>query len=490
MTLNETPSPEFTGRYRNVYLAENYLSPESPPDLSSYAPKQQFLDSFTDDSLSIMDQLARLPEEETEKFFEIIAQKPEEALFSWDFWSRPKQRTPDGNWRIWLILAGRGFGKTRTGAEFVREQVNIGNSSHIALVGPTAATVRDTMIEGESGLLKIYPKEERPRYEPSKRRVTFKNGAVATAFSADEPDRLRGPNHDLAWADELCAWRYPDAWDMLQLGLRIGKNPRAIVTTTPKPVRTVRSLVETNDGSVHITRGSTYENSQNLAKSFMDEILARYEGTRLGRQELHAEVLDDVEGALWVREDIDNYRVLSVPDLVRVIVAVYPAATSKKSSNETGIVVAGVGTDGHAYVLEDCSIRGTPLEWGRAAVAGFHKHRGDRIVAESNQGGEMVLHTLRMVEQNVSVKMVHASRGKQTRAEPVAALYEQGKVHHVGYLSDLEDQLCSWVPYEGTSPDRLDAVVWALTELMVKGGNKVGEFVPVSLEQANPWQPR
>ena len=445
---------------------------------------------LTDPTLSIMDQLARLPDEKRLKILNEIDINDPEILHLWDFWSRPKQRTPEGDWRIWLILAGRGFGKTRTGAEFIREQVNQNRARHIALVGPTASAVRDTMIEGESGLLKIFPKDERPRYEPSKRRVTFRNGSVATAFSADEPERLRGPNHDLAWLDECASWRYPTAYDMLMLGLRIGKHPRAVVTTTPKPVRIIRQLLAITDGSVYTTRGSTYENAQNLAPSFMTEILNRYEGSRLGRQEIHAELLEDVEGALWVREDIDKHRVVDYPDLTRIVVAVDPAATSNKSSAETGIVVAGISAEGHAYVLDDRSIRGTPLEWGTAAVSAYHRNNADRIVAESNQGGEMVSHTLRMVEPNVPVKLVHASRGKQTRAEPVAALYEQGKVHHVGFMSDLEDQLCSWVPHEGPSPDRLDAVVWALTELMVSGRRKVAAFTPVSMEQANPWTPR
>lgn len=488
---NQAETPE-SGWMRNVWLAENAVSSgNQDPESSDLQHKKQVLSALQDENLSYQDQIARLKPDERAEILKVLGENHPDLMYSWDFCSRPKQRTPVGDWRIWLILAGRGFGKTRTGAEFVRQQVQMGRASHIALVGPTAATVRDTMIEGESGLLKIFPKEERPRYEPSKRRITFKNGAVATAFSADEPDRLRGPNHSLAWADELAAWRYgSESWDMLMLGLRIGNHPRVVVTTTPKPVHTIRLLTEINDGSVHITRGSTYENSQNLAQSFMDEVLSRYEGTRLGRQELHAEVLDDVEGALWVREDIDKNRVLEFPDLVRIIVAVDPAATSKKSSAETGIVVVGISRDKHGYVLADYTIRGTPLEWGRAAVSAFHRHNADRIVAESNQGGEMVSHTLKMIEPDVPVKMVHASRGKQTRAEPVAALYEQGKVHHVGYLPDLEDQLCSWVPHEGPSPDRLDAVVWGLTELMVKGSRQVSAMTPVSLTQANPWIPK
>ena len=408
--------------------------------------------------------------------------------YDWRVWQRPKQRTPKGDWSIWLILAGRGFGKTRTGAEWVREQVALGNARRIALVGPTAADVRDTMIEGESGLLSVFPPDERPRYEPSKRRVTFHNGAMATAYSADEPDRLRGPNHDLAWCDELAAWRYPDAWDMLIFGLRIGHHPQALVTTTPRPTRIIRTLVARTD--VHVTRGSTYENRGNLAPSFFQEIVARYEGTRLGRQELHAEILDDVDGALWNRDLIEAARVTSLPDMVRIVVAIAPAVSSKETSAETGIVACGVGEDGHGYVLEDRSTRGTPNEWASEAIASFHRLKADRIVAEANQGGDMIRHTLDTVERGVPIRLVHASRGKRVRAEPIAALYEQGRVHHVGMFADLEDQLCSWVPDRSPSPDRLDALVWALTELVVDGARRAQTVSPVALEQDNPWIPR
>ncbi len=412
----------------------------------------------------------------------------QDILYEWRLWQRPKQAAPEGNWRVWLVLAGRGFGKTRTGAEFVREQVDAGHSHHIALVGPTAADVRDTMIEGESGLLAVFPPGERPKYEPSKRRITFRNGAVATAYSADEPDRLRGPNHDLAWADELAAWRYPEAWDMLSFGLRVGERPRVVVTTTPRPTALIRALVDRVD--VEVVRGSTYENRSNLAGPFLVEILERYEGTRLGRQELHAEILADVEGALWDRDSIDTHRIVQVPDLERIVVAIDPAASNKATSSETGVVVAGVGTDGHGYVLDDRTVRGTPNEWATAAISAYHTFSADRIVAEANQGGDMVRHTLDTVEPNLPIKMVHASRGKRTRAEPVAALYEQGRVHHVGVFARLEDQLCSWVPDVSPSPDRLDALVWALSDLMVGGARQVPAVVPVSLEQANPWKPR
>jgi phage terminase large subunit-like protein len=416
------------------------------------------------------------------------ADTAEAFLYDWRIWQRPKQATPPGDWTVWLILAGRGFGKTRTGSEWVREQVNSGRFRRVALVGPTAADVRDTMIEGDSGLLSVFPPSERPTYEPSKRRITFYNGAVATSYSADEPDRLRGPNHDLAWCDELAAWRYPDAWDMLVFGLRLGSRPQALVTTTPRPTPIIRRLVERTD--VVVTSGSTYENRSNLAPSFFDEIVARYEGTRLGRQELHAEILDDVEGAMWSRDMIEAARVSSLPDLVRIVVAIDPATTSTESSAETGIVAVGVGENGDGYVLEDRSRRGSPHEWASEAIAAYHRLKADRIVAESNQGGDMIRHTLDTVERGIPIRLVHASRGKRIRAEPIAALYEQGRVHHVGSFPDLEDQLCSWVPDVSASPDRLDALVWALTELIVDGSRRAQTVSPVSLEQENPWVPR
>jgi phage terminase large subunit-like protein len=411
-----------------------------------------------------------------------------QAMYDWAVWRRDKQTTPPGDWRVWLILAGRGFGKTRTGAEFIREQVTRGRHGRVALVGATAADVRDTMVEGESGLLAVFPPGERPRYEPSKRRVTFHNGAVASAFSADEPDRLRGPNHDLAWADELAAWRYSDAWDQLMLGLRIGDHPRVVVTTTPRPTELIRRLARSEDGTVHVTTGSTYENAANLASDFIAEMRRRYEGTRLGRQELEAQILDDVEGALWDRTNIDKYRVTDTPPLRRIVVAIDPAVTSGEHSDETGIVVAGVATNGEAYILDDKTMRASPNDWASAAVAAYHRHKADLIVAEANQGGDLVENVLKAVDPRVPVHLVRASRGKRTRAEPVAALYEQGRAHHVGFFPDLEDQLCSWVPDMGTSPDRLDALVWALTDLVVDRARSAPVVVPASLEQVSPWR--
>lgn len=429
---------------------------------------------------SVVSQLLSL---EPSIFETLTDEEQRQVMWDWSLWARPKQVAPEGDWRIWLILAGRGFGKTRSGAEWVRHKIETNQSQRIALVGATAADVRDTMVEGESGLLRIFPPDKRPRYEPSKRRINFHNGAMATTYSADEPDRLRGPNHDLAWCDEIAAWRYPDAWDQLIFGLRIGNDPRLVATTTPRPTRLIRQLVERKD--VAVTKGSTFENAANLAPTFLEEVKARYEGTRLGRQELYAEILDDVEGALWTRQMIEDARVNNVPELTRIVVGVDPAITSNEFSAETGIVAVGIDGNGIGYVLDDRSLQGTPVEWANAAIALYHRTSADRIVVESNQGGDMVRHTLQTVESQVPIKTVHATRGKRTRAEPVSALYEQGRIKHVGAFPTLEDQMCSWTP-ESASPDRLDALVWAITELMI--GSQSPIVVPFSSTQASPWE--
>jgi phage terminase large subunit-like protein len=397
----------------------------------------------------------------------LTPQQKVEHLYRWTFWARDNQLTPEGDWQVWLLLAGRGFGKTRTGAEWVRAEVEAGRRHQLALIAPTAADVRDIMIEGESGILRTSPPWFRPEYEPSKRRLTWPNGATATTYSAEDPDQLRGPNIDGAWCDELAAWKYAqETWDMLMFTLRAGDNPRAVVTTTPRPTKIVRELVASS--TTHVTKGRTYDNVANLAPTFIKRITAKYAGTRLGRQELDAEILDDNPGALWKREEmIEARRVRNLPDnLIRIVVAIDPAVTHGEESDETGIVVAAVGEDRHGYILEDCSLRASPDGWATAAVTAYHKYRADRIVAEVNNGGEMVEHTVHTVEANIPYTAVHASRGKLTRAEPIAALYEQGKVHHVGTFPALEDQMCSWTPGE-KSPDRMDALVWALTALMV-----------------------
>ena len=391
-------------------------------------------------------------------------------LYQWRGWrARPNQVAPEGDWGVWLILAGRGFGKTRAGAECIREQVENNLCGRVALVGETSADVRDVMIEGESGILSISRPDFKPLYEPSKRRLIWPNGATAMAYSGDEPDQLRGPQHDGAWADEPAKWKYPlEAWDNLEFGLRLGSRPRIVATTTPRPIKLIRDLLQ--DPMTVVTRGSTYDNAANLAPSFMERMAKKYEGTRLGRQELHAEMLDDVPGALWQRQNIEQHRVSRVPDLVRIIVGVDPAMTSGEDANETGIIIAGKSRDGHVYVLEDLSCRLSPDAWGRRAVSGYRRHRADRIVAEVNNGGDLVERLLRVVDPSVSYRAVRAARGKVTRAEPVAALYEQGHVHHLASFAALEDQMCAFTPdqYDG-SPDRVDALVWAITELLLTG---------------------
>jgi len=390
----------------------------------------------------------------------------------WHTKARPQQLPPVGSWGIWLQQGGRGSGKTWSGSHWVGEQA-ASPTARIALVGATAADVRDTMIEGVSGILTTSPEWNRPEYQPSRRLLQWPNGAQALSFSADEPERLRGPNFSSAWCDELCAWRYPQAaWDNLMLALRIGKNPQCTVTTTPKPTKLLRELIAREGQDVVISRCSTFDNAANLAPTFLSAIVSRYEHTRLGRQELYAELLEDVPGALWQRDWIEETRVDCAPDPQRIVIGVDPATSTSEGSDLTGIVVAALGKDGHAYVLDDLSGKYQPHEWAAKAIAAYHQHNADRIIAEVNQGGAMVESTIRVIDPKVPFKGVHASRGKVTRAEPVAALYEQKRIHHVGSFSELEDQLCSFTSdfdrsRAGYSPDRLDALCWALTELML-----------------------
>ena len=381
--------------------------------------------------------------------------------------ARPEQLPPDGDWSTWLYIAGRGAGKTRAGAEWIHQQVRDG-VRRIALVGATAADARDVMIEGESGILSTARPLEMPTYEPSRRRLVWPNGSIATTYSAEEPDRLRGPQHGSAWCDELAAWRYSGAWPMLLLGLRLGTKPRALVTTTPRPTTVVRELIA--QPTTVVTRGSTYDNRENLAPSFLDQIIKRYEGTRLGRQELHAEILEDVEGALWGMAQLDGLRVVEAPELVRVVVAVDPAVSSHQLSDETGIVAVGLGVDGFGYVLADRSCRLSPDGWARRAVDLYRDLSADRVIVEGNQGGEMVAFTLGTVDSNVPVKRIHATRGKWLRAEPVSALYEQSRVFHCGVFNELEDQMTSFTGEGGGADDRVDALVHGLTEVMDTAG--------------------
>jgi phage terminase large subunit-like protein len=427
------------------------------------------------------------------KLHDLSDEEADDLLHTWELWARPNQLEPDAvlengeHWVTWLILAGRGFGKTRCGAETVIKWVREGHCRRVALVAEDSADARDVMVEGESGILACSPRDFRPKYEPSKRRLTWPNGAIATLFSAEDYDSLRGPQFDGAWCDELCKWRYAqEAWDNLQFGLRLGEHPKQIVTTTPRPIRLLKDIILRSD--TYITKGTTMENLANLAPPFRKAVVDKYLGTRLGRQELNAEVLDDVPGALWNRIMLDETRIrpidsltpVRLPQFRRVVVAVDPQKELGETAAETGIIVVGLADNGEGYLLEDLSINGSPEEWGRVAVQAYDDWAADNIVYEANQGGEMVAAVIRgaakslksdgeRAEDFVPLKAVHATRGKMVRAEPVSQLYEQKRVHHVGFFPELEDQLCEYTPdgKMGYSPDRMDALVWALTELMV-----------------------
>ena len=406
----------------------------------------------------------------TEALKSLTEAQARELLYDWRFWARPKQLPPPGQWSTWIIRAGRGFGKTRSGSGWVHQRA-MEAKRWIALVARTPADARDYMIEGPGGILVNAKPEERPIYEPSKRRLTWPNGTWATIYSDGEPEQTRGFSGDTAWLDEFAKYRYPKiVWDNLQFGMREASadQPRQLITTTPRPLALLRQI-EALPETVTIT-GSSYENRSNLDPNWFKKTIAAYEGTRVGRQEIYAEILDDVPGALWSRRNLDEYRVAAAPELKRVIVAVDPAASSEDASNETGIVVAGADVSNHGYVLDDWSLRGSPDEWAKRAVAAYRRFEADRIVAEKNQGGEMVEAVIRSVSRDVPVTLVYASRGKYVRAEPISALYEQGRIHHVGTFATLEDQMISFTPETAAdrsqgSPDRVDALVWAFSYL-------------------------
>jgi phage terminase large subunit-like protein len=398
-------------------------------------------------------------------------------FYDWSLWARPDQLPPDGDWVTWLILAGRGAGKTRTGAETVRRWIK--TYSPVNLIGATAADARDVMVLGESGLLACCPNAERPTYARSTRRLTWPNGNVSLLFSAEEPDRLRGEQHAKLWADELAAWRYPETYDQALLGLRLGDLPQVVVTTTPRPIKIIKTLVA--DPAIKVTRGVTFDNRDFLASAFIKTIAARYKDSRLGQQEIYAEILDETPGALWTRELLERGRIsaLAAPREFReVVVAVDPPATSGVEADECGIIVAGRAENGAIYVLADLSSQGdSPAGWAARVTSAHHRHRANRVVAESNNGGEMVENVLRQCDANLPVRRVTATRGKYVRAEPVAAAYERGLVHHVGLFAKLEDQLCALTPgfdarAAGFSPDRADALVWAVSDLI--GGPSTG----------------
>ncbi|NDB02623.1 MAG: ATP-binding protein [Flavobacteriaceae bacterium] len=388
----------------------------------------------------------------------------------WPITAREEQKTPKGNWTYWLVLAGRGWGKTRTGAEDVAFYGLQFPGSRIAVAAPTISDARDTCIEGESGLLSVLPSALIKTWNRSLGELVLKNGTRYKTFSADEPDRFRGPQHHRAWCDEIAAWKYPDSFDQLLFGLRLGDTPQVVITTTPRPTPLIKTLIE--DQKTVVTRGSTFDNSENLAPSMLEQLKKKYDGTRLGRQELYAEVLTDTEGALWSYDLIDGVRIEKnkTPQMQRIIVAIDPAVTNTELSDETGIVVVGMGVDERYYVLEDASGKMSPDGWGRAAVDCYYNWQADRIVAEINNGGDLVERLIRTIDNTVPYTPVRASRGKITRAEPIAALYEQKKVSHAGSFAELEDQMTTYVGGSGKSPDRLDALVWALTELSQSSG--------------------
>ena len=363
-----------------------------------------------------------------------------------------------------MFLAGRGAGKTRTAAEWLAWKAISNEGTRWAIVAPTHADARDTCVEGESGILNILKEYGVLRdYNRSISEIFLTNKSRIKLFSGEEPDRLRGPQFHGGWFDELAAFKRPDAWDQYQFGARLGQHPQTIITTTPRPTKLVKDLVERE--GVKVVRGSTFDNAKNLAPSALAELKLRYENTRLGRQELYGEILDTVEGALWTREMIERARVTDIPPLIRIVVAIDPAVTNNADSDETGIVAAGITSDNHYYVLSDKSLRASPDAWARQAVNLYHDLGADKIIAETNNGGDMVTLLIKQVDHSAPVKKVTATRGKQLRAEPISSLYEQGRVHHHGYFAELETQMCEWTPVSSESPDRLDALVWAITEL-------------------------
>ena len=404
--------------------------------------------------------------------------------YDWKLWARPEQYAPidDLNFRVFLLLAGRGFGKSRTAAEWGKNRVLRFPGTRLAVVAPTFGAVRDVMLEGDSGLMSVLPPDTIEKYNRSLSQIHLKNGSMVLCYSSQDPERLRGPQHHWAICDELVAWQYQqDTWDMLQFGMRLGLNPQILISTTPKASPLIIELTELarhEPEHYRLVKGSTYDNAANLAPSALEALKRRYEGTALGRQELFAELLMDSEGALWTRGVIDKSRIGAwhKPDLGRIVVSVDPGvAPTGDRANETGIIVAGIDSNREGYVIADLSMRGaSPEAWARRVNEAYLIHKADRVIYERNQGGDMVAHTLKTANPNLPLKGVVASRGKEARAEPISALYEQGRVHHIGNFPDLEDQMCQWVPGSKSrssgSPDRMDALVWAMSELMRGGG--------------------
>lgn len=452
----------------------------------------------------VLTEFLALPDDAAAAMIETMSEVELRSLMAdWRTWARPKQLAPPGNWQVWLNLGGRGVGKTRTGAEWCHDKAEAMPGSRGCLLGATGSDTREVMIEGVSGIMSTMKPHNPCVYEPGRQRVVWKNGTSAKAFTAEKPNRLRGPQHHWAWPDEVAAWQYPqEAWDQMMLGLRLGTMPQACATTTPKPIKLIVDLYNESTPShdlrdalpgadillrklpTVIDVATSYENRANLSESWFDRTIKAYEGTRLHDQEVLAKILSDVQGALWnmalieatrIRLDPVTLQVPKLPDMRRIVIAIDPAVSSSKHSNETGIMACGLGVNEHGYLLGDYSGRWTPLEWATRAVREYHERKADRIVAEQNQGGEMVKATIHAVDPTVAVTLVTATKGKVVRAEPIAAKYEQGKIHHVGTFGALEAQMTTWTPDSGLeSPDRYDALVWGFTSLML---GRQGAFV-------------
>lgn len=457
----------------------------------------------TDSTLRLFASLTRAQRErllrvEAERCGVPVEQLKAHLAADWRFIGRPKQQAPDGDWTYWYLIAGRGFGKTMSAAQWAARKAREQAGVRFALVAPIFADGRDVMVEGETGLLSVFADGElrggtrATAWNRSAGELFLANGSRFKVYSSEEPDRLRGPQHHYAWCEEVSSWKdahrgdaLESTWSNLKLGTRLGGRPQIALTSTPKPNRLTKQLIAIDPPRMVVVKGSSYENRDNLSEAWWSEVIEPYEGTRLGRQEIYAELLEDVEGALWGRAQIEELRTEPgrQPQMERVVVAVDPNVTSGEAANAGGVVVCGRGTDGHGYVLGDyTTLSGGPRQWARSAVQAYHLHHADRIVAESNNGGEMVKLTILTVDDTVPVKLVQASRGKRTRAEPIASLYENnaehpGKIHHVGVYHELEEEMVTWTP-DGESPNRMDALVWGLTELMLKprGGGRM--YVP------------
>lgn len=426
---------------------------------------------------SLLEQIAGLSTTERKRWVDSLPEQAAEELSKkpWWFIGRPEQQAPETDWHIWLILSGRGWGKTRTGSEWLAQQIREnpvaadGSPTEWAIVAPTFGLARDVCVEGPSGFLRVIRDEELRYWNRSHGTVLYANGCKVHCFGADNRDAGRGKNLAGAWLDEFAMWPYPaETWaEGLAPSLRIGNRPRAVVTTTPKPIKILRDWAKREDGSVYVTTGSTFDNAANLSGSALAELQARYAGTRTGRQELYGEILEDIEGALWTMRMIEESRLTHAPeDLSRIVVAIDPAVTAHEESDETGIVVAGRNGRGEGYVLADYSFRGSPLEWAQRAVDAYRTHQADGIVVEVNNGGDMIPAVIKQIDYTIPIREVRATRGKKLRAEPIAAFYEQGRVHHIGVFEKLEEQMTTWTPELPKSPDRLDALVWALTDLL------------------------